>query len=170
MSAYLRISRQQLFIRRGTKAGQVHIAAVRLDDKDVPVKLRVYESIFVPLAKWPMLLTGNYRAVMRNGAQSIRDAVHNDLDTSRKIYEWVEDFIVSIGSSRDDLVPFEKYAAAASNLLKPSSAARAIETGAEKIERVDKLVLGLAKARGLESAEITEIVATADARLQGNRK
>lgn len=36
------------------------IDAVRLDGKDVPVKLRVHDSLFVPLAKWSMLLTGNY--------------------------------------------------------------------------------------------------------------
>ena len=35
------------------------IAAVRLDGKDVPVKLRLHDSLFVPLAKWSMLLTGN---------------------------------------------------------------------------------------------------------------
>src|SRR5678816_242002 len=28
---------------------------------EIPVKLKVHDSIFVPLAKWPMLITGNYR-------------------------------------------------------------------------------------------------------------
>ncbi len=149
---------------------EADIAAVTLDGKDVPVKLRVHPSIFVPLAKWPMLLTGNYRAVMRDGAQSIRDAVHGDLERSRAIYHWVEDVIVAIGGSKDDLVPFEKYAAAAENLLKPSSAARAIEAGAENIERVDRLVQGLARGQGMENAEVDEIVATVDARLEANRK
>src|SRR4249919_1929345 len=42
------------------------IDAVRFDPGDgtkieLPVKLRVYDSIFVPLAKWSMLLAGNYR-------------------------------------------------------------------------------------------------------------
>src|ERR1700760_2674858 len=44
------------------------IDAVRFDPGDgtkieLPVKLRVYDSIFVPLAKWSMLLAGNYRCV-----------------------------------------------------------------------------------------------------------
>src|SRR3546814_1103179 len=43
------------------------IDALRLDGPegpcDVPVKLRVHDSLFVPLAKWSMLLTGNYRCI-----------------------------------------------------------------------------------------------------------
>src|ERR1700760_3705515 len=44
------------------------IDAVRFDPGDgnkieLPVKLRVHDSIFVPLAKWSMLLAGNYRCV-----------------------------------------------------------------------------------------------------------
>src|SRR5262245_33468362 len=46
---------------------QSDIEAVRYDAGggpiDLPVKLKVHESIFVPLAKWAMLLTGNYRCV-----------------------------------------------------------------------------------------------------------
>ena len=38
---------------------------------DLPVKLKVHESIFVPLAKWAMLMTGNYRCVQQG-----RGAVH----------------------------------------------------------------------------------------------
>src|SRR5947209_13200533 len=44
------------------------IDAVRFDPGDgnkieLPVKLRVHESIFTPLAKWSMLLAGNYRCI-----------------------------------------------------------------------------------------------------------
>ena len=43
------------------------IAATRFETVDgpieLPVKLRVHESLFVPLAKWSMLLAGNYRSV-----------------------------------------------------------------------------------------------------------
>jgi len=46
---------------------QQDIEAVRFDagdgPVDIPVKLKVHDSIFVPLAKWAMLLTGNYRCV-----------------------------------------------------------------------------------------------------------
>ena len=53
---------------------EADIAAVRLDGKDVPVKLRVFDSLFVPLAKWSMLLTGNYRCITRDAARPIREA------------------------------------------------------------------------------------------------
>ena len=39
-------------------------------------------------------------------------------------------------------MPFEKYAAAASSLKKPSSVARALDAGATYVERVDRLVHG----------------------------
>src|ERR1051326_6179965 len=41
---------------------------------ELPVKLRVHDSIFVPLAKWAMLLTGNYRCVTKDGAIDIKAA------------------------------------------------------------------------------------------------
>ena len=44
---------------------EADIDAVRLDGQDVPVKLKVFDSLFVPLAKWSMLLTGNYRCITR---------------------------------------------------------------------------------------------------------
>ncbi len=54
------------------------IDAIRVDGQDVPVKLKVHASPFVPFAKWSMLLTGNYRCVLASGVQSICDAVHSD--------------------------------------------------------------------------------------------
>src|ERR1700751_1713836 len=59
------------------------IDAVTLDGHDVPVKLKVFDSLFVPLAKWSMLLTGNYRCITPHEPQSIRDAVHGDLKRSK---------------------------------------------------------------------------------------
>src|SRR4029079_18789392 len=53
---------------------EADIDAVKLDDRDVPVKLKVFDSLFVPLAKWSMLLTGNYRCITLAEPQSIRDA------------------------------------------------------------------------------------------------
>src|SRR5438105_3133081 len=85
------------------------IEAVRFDAGDgkieLPVKLKVHESIFVPLAKWSMLLTGNYRCVTRDGAIDIKDAVHRDLEASRSVYNFIVDLCVKLGASRDDLVP-----------------------------------------------------------------
>src|SRR5881275_3618757 len=119
---------------------EVDIDAVTLDGKDDPVKLKVFDSLFVPLAKWSMLLTGNYRCITPHEPQSIRDAVHDDLELSQSIYEHVDAIARRLGAEAKDQVPFEKYAKAAESLLKPSSAARAVSAGAPFIERVDLLV------------------------------
>src|SRR5690348_13932086 len=100
---------------------ETDIEAVLLDGKDGPVKLRVYESVFVPLAKWSMLLTGNYRCITRDEPRSIRDAVHGDLAKSESIYAFVSELAQRLGADPADGVPFEKYAKAAESLLKPSS-------------------------------------------------
>ena len=54
------------------------------------MKLRMHDSLFVPFAKWPMLLTGNYRCVTAGEPVSIRDAVQSDLALSSEIYSVVE--------------------------------------------------------------------------------
>lgn len=146
------------------------IDAVTVDGKDVPVKLRVYDSLYVPFAKWSMLLTGNYRCILPDGARSIRDAVHGDLALSERIYTQIEKVVAGLGGSEKDQVPFEKYARAAESLLKPSSAARAIEGGAETIERVDKLVKLIADQMGIDVPELDQTVETVDARLAQNRR
>jgi hypothetical protein len=136
---------------------------------EIPVKLKVHESIFVPLAKWPMLIAGNYRCIRPNDMIPIREAVHGDVDESRRIYDWVAALCAQLGASREDLVPFEKYAKAAEGLGKPSSAARALFGGAEHIERVDSLVGRIARQQGLWSEVVHEIVALVDERLGWNR-
>jgi hypothetical protein len=148
---------------------EADIAAVRLDGEDVPVKLRVHDSLFVPLAKWSMLLTGNYRCITRDGAVPIREAVHGDLEASREIYAHVDAIIQRLGADPADQVPFEKYARAAESLLKPSSVARAVMAGAPFIERVDKLVQLIARSLHMEHPAIDETVATVDAALAKNQ-
>ena len=140
-----------------------------VDDTRLPVKLKIHDSVYVPMAKWAMLITGNYRCVTKDGPRSIRDAVYSDREASRAVYEWVCDLCVKLGASRDDLVPFEKYAAAADILVKPSSAARALYAGAKNIERVDRLVQALAVQQGMQSDVVDEIVTLVDARLERNR-
>ena len=76
----------------------------------------------------------------------------------------------ALGASRDDMVPFEKYANAAQSLGSPSSAARALAAGAPHIERVDRLVQTVAAQRGLRSAAVDEIVGLVDAWLVRNRR
>jgi hypothetical protein len=153
---------------------QAQIEAIRYDPGDgpidLPVKLKVHDSIFVPLAKWSMLVTGNYRCVTKDAAVTIKEAVHTDLDASRQIYDWVRDLCVKLGASPNDLVPFDKYAAAAKGLVRPSSAARALFNGAPNIERVDRLVQSIAAQHGMYNAVLDATVAMVDARLELNRK
>lgn len=146
------------------------ISAVTLDGKDVPVKLRVYESLFVPMAKWSMLLTGNYRCVTTESIQPIRDAVHTNVDESAAMYQWVDSLAQSLGADASDLVPFEKYAKAAENLLKPSSVARSIDSGSTSIERVDKLVQLVGAELGIQSDAVDQVVKTVDQRIEQNKK
>src|SRR5262245_38471787 len=89
------------------------IEAARFDGMELPVKLKVHESVFVPLAKWAMLVAGNYRCVTKTGIRPIKEAVHSDLNASREMFNWVVKLCVSLGANEKDLVPFEKYAAAA---------------------------------------------------------
>jgi hypothetical protein len=116
-----------------------------------------------------MLIAGNYRCIRANEMIPIREAVHGNIDESRKIYEWVSKLCTELGAEPADLVPFEKYAKAAEGLGKPSSAARALFGGAEHIERVDSLVRRIARERGLQSDTLNEIVTLVDERLARNR-
>ena len=130
---------------------QREIEAIRFDTPEgkveLPVKLKVYDSIFVPLAKWAMLLAGNYRCVTKDGMRTTQEAVYSDIETSRSVYNFVFNLCVNLGAKPEDLVPFEKYAAAAQSLTRPASAARALQNGAPFIERADKLVQLIARQR-----------------------
>jgi hypothetical protein len=68
------------------------------------------------------------------------------------------------------MVPFEKYAAAAQGLAKPSSAARALAAGAKNIERVDLLVKRIAAQKGLNNATVDQTVTLVEGWLERNRK
>jgi hypothetical protein len=153
---------------------QDEIEAIRYDTPEgkteLPVKLKVYDSIFVPLAKWAMLLAGNYRCVTKDGMRTAQEAVHSDVETARSVYNFVFDLCVKLGAKPDDLVPFEKYAAAAQSLTRPASAARALQNGAPNIERADKLVQLIARQKGLAHPVIDATVALVDSRLEANRK
>src|SRR5207342_2239967 len=137
------------------------IDAVRFDAPEgkieLPVKLRVHDSIFVPLAKWSMLLAGNYRCITKDGMRTAQEAVHSNIEEARSVYNFVFDLCVKLGAAPSDLVPFEKYAAAAQN-------------GVPNIERADKLVQLIAKQKGLSHPVIDGIVALVDSRLEANRK
>jgi hypothetical protein len=150
------------------------IDAVRFDAPEgkieLPVKLRVHDSIFVPLAKWAMLLAGNYRCITKDGMRTAQEAVHSNIEEARSVYNFVNDLCFKLGAAQGDMVPFEKYAAAAQSLSRPASAARALQNGAPNIERADKLVQLIAKQKGLSHPVIDGIVALVDSRLEANRK
>jgi hypothetical protein len=137
---------------------------------ELPVKLKVYDSIFVPLAKWSMLLAGNYRCITKDGMRTAQEAVHTNIEESRLVYNFVFDLCVKLGANPNDLVPFEKYAAAAQSLSRPASAARALNNGALNIERADKLVQLIAKQKGMSHPVVDAIVGLVDQRLDANRK
>jgi hypothetical protein len=149
---------------------EADVEAARFEGMELPVKLKVHDSVFVPLAKWAMLLAGNYRCIQREGIRPIKEAVHSDVAASRAVYDWVVKLCVSLGADSKDLVPFDKYAAAAQSLVTPSSAARAVAAGAPNIERTDRLVKAIGAQKDMRLAEVDEIVATVDARLEANRK
>lgn len=136
---------------------------------ELPVKLKVFDSLFVPLAKWSMLLTGNYRCIQESDMRPIRDAILADRAASQDVYEWVTQLCVSLGAKADDLVPFEKYAAAANGLAKPSSAARALLAGAKNIERVDIIVQALALQQGMRHPSVDQTVVLVEQWLAKNR-
>ncbi len=153
---------------------EADIQAIRFDTGDgkveLPVKLRVHDSVFTPLAKWSMLMAGNYRCVGTDGMRPIKEAVHSDLEATRSVYEWVVDLCVKMGADRNDLVPFEKYANAALSLVNPSSAARALANGAPNIERVDRLVQIIAAQHGMQSDVVDETVVLVDSWIEANRQ
>jgi hypothetical protein len=150
------------------------IEAVRMDTPlgpiELPVKLKLHDSIFVPLAKWAMLLAGNYRCITATGMRTAQEAVHTNISESKSVYDFVNSLCVTLGAAPGDLVPFQKYADAAQSLTRPASAARALQNGAPNIERADKLVQLIARQKGLSHPVVDGIVALVDARLESNRK
>ena len=152
---------------------ETDIEAARFDTgngmAELPVKLRVHESIFVPMAKWCMLLAGNYRCVQQSEMRTIRDAVHSNIEETQEVYQWVSELCISLGAATSDMVPFEKYANAAESLISPSSAARALAAGAPNIERVDRLVQSIAANRGTSLAAVDRTVALVDSWIEKNQ-
>jgi hypothetical protein len=129
---------------------------------NVPVKLRVFDSVFIPLAKWPMLITGNYRCILDTNVRSIKDAVHEDLTVSEELYSWVRELCGRLGSTDLDMVPFQKYADATLSLTAPSSPARALLGGALTVERADRLIQKIAADHGQRHPILDMIVERVD--------
>lgn len=102
--------------------------------------------------------------------RTAKEAVYTNIEESRSVYEFVIDVCVNLGASRDELVPFEKYATAAESLSRPASAARALNNGAVNIERADRLVQLAAWQKGMSNPILDAMVALVDARLEANRR
>lgn len=139
-------------------------------ETELPVKVKVHDSLYVPLAKWSMLMTGNYRCVQRDEMIPIQQAVHSDLDQSKEVYQWTADVCQALGADPRDLVPFDKYANAAKGLSQPSSAAKALDRGSVAIERVDKLVQLIAMQKNMSHPVLDDIVSNVEWHLHNNRK
>lgn len=135
-----------------------------------PVRMLAHSSPFIPLAKWPMLIAGNCRCVTGTGVRTIAEAVHADVSESKAIYDVVVELVLALGAPSDIFVPFAEYARAAEQLVRPSSAARAIAGGTRQIERIDLLVLNLMRTHNLDANEVANIVELIEERLQRNRR
>jgi len=112
------------------------------------VRLRPHPSRWIPLAKWPMLITGNFRCLAPGAPVSIREAVTGDEAESRQLYDWVVAVCLALGAEAETMVPFDAYRAAAAGLSLPSSVARGLHAGAKAVERVDLLVQATRHRRG----------------------
>ena len=92
----------------------------------------VFEGWPGPAPHYPTLYSGKNGLVAHEcilDIRPIKDAVHSDVETSRAVYDWVVTLCVALGANEKDLVPFEKYAAAAQSLGSPSSVVSATSHG-----------------------------------------
>jgi len=138
-------------------------------ERHPPVHLLASRSPFVALAKWPMLIAGNCRCFVPGGEiRSIAEAVHDDVEASRKLYLRITELARELGARDADLVAFESYARAAKGLTAPSSLARAIAGGVSQVERIDRLVLNLMRLCGLDTSDVASIADEIDKRLAAN--
>ena len=145
---------------------EADIDAVTLDGQDVPVKLKVFDFAvraageMVDAADRQLSLHHAARAAVdpRRRAWRSRSARSRSTTMSTRIAR-------RLGADPQDQVPFAKYAKAAESLLKPSSAARAVASGAPFIERVDLLVKLISHQLGAPNAEIDRTVEIVDQKL-----
>jgi len=156
--------------------GQVARAAsrVRAPWGKVPVNLITRKSLYTPLSKWPMLVTGNCRSVGPDRATplSIHQAVNDNSGQSQVLYDGINAALRDLGAPSEALVPFARYAAAAQQLVRPSSLAMALARGATEVERIDLLVSRLLQFANADSKVIDLMNGISDriaAHLETNR-
>ena len=137
-------------------------------------KIVADKSRLVAIAKWPMLITGNFRSWSDGNIVSIKQAVHSDIRQSAEIYDWVCGVCHELAKQTDlgpvPLVPFERYALAAETLTLPSSLARGLSAGAIAVERVDRLIQALAAKSNTSHPILDDIVYAVDNQLRINQE
>ena len=144
---------------------------VEAGDVALPARIVAQDSLGAPLSKWPMLMTGNCRCLRADGSLlSIAATVHERIDESREIYDHVARIAMAAGAAPRDIVPFRSYAAAARQLSRPSSLARAVANGAQCVERIDLMILHAAEALDLPSGAIAQISQDIDRLLRRNAR
>ena len=139
---------------------------------ELPVKLKVHDSVFVPLAKWSMLIAGNYRCVQKDGMRSIKDAVHGDLEASRAVYDWVVELCVDARRRAEPTSCRSRSTRRRrSRSSRPSSAARALVRRRARTSSASTAWCRRSPRSGASAiAVLDETVALVDARLELNRK
>jgi hypothetical protein len=105
----------------------------------IPLKIKIYDSLWVSLNKLPMLMTGNYRCFDGKKYYSIRKAVNNNKTLSKKIYDLVVQCLILTGAKKNNFIPFNIYLKSTKTLNQISSVARNVKNKIN-IERVDVLV------------------------------
>jgi hypothetical protein len=146
------------------------VGAFRCNGVPLPARLIAHTSLHVPLAKWPMLITGNCRSVTDIGPpRPIAEAVSADIGESFVLYAEVTGVARRLGAAVDDLVPFSTYASAARSLSRPSSLARALAQGAIQVERIDLMIAHAAAQVGVTSTALDRVVERIERKLASNR-
>ena len=128
-------------------------------------------SIFVPLAKWSMLLAGNYRCVTEDGMRTAQEAVHSrprDLALGLQLRVRPVRQARRV-AERPGAVREICRRGAEPGRVRPRPRARC-RTARPNIERADKLVQLIAKQKGLSHPAIDAQVALVDRRIEANRK
>ena len=126
-------------------------------------EIKAAPTLYAPLAKWPMLITGNCRCLKTDGSIiPICDAVHTDIEASESIYNWVSEIVRRMGANATDLVPFRYYGKVSKRLKAPSSYARSIAAKSLHVERIDKLIQLTGKSFGMSLPELDQLVSHVD--------
>ena len=139
---------------------KIKLTRIVIENKSfrVPINFNIYKSKFVPISKWPMIITGNYRCLENKKLRSINEAVNEDLEYSKKIYNDVYNLCKKMGANDKDLIKFETYLKASKSLNAPSSVSRQAYSGNKNFERMDKLILFFSKKNNVKITGLEKIL------------